>query len=353
MVKETARTPGHTCTCTLSFKMDQIFTNRPNGKWIGVILFCFAFVFGWSSYLAIFQHASLPTKLNITVNFVKMANKPKAVADKHNFISKSPNVISNEELSRLVVSCNFIRTQTSPSYKICIHNILQDTVISKSLVVKGSWERQYLFNFRTLLGQYSNTTFLDIGAHIGVYSLQAAAMGYSVVAVEPAEEHLKLLKQSILINRFTDRITLLNNSIWDGSNDASSGLVQHNTSGPGNITDETKGQHHWSSLTLSDLDVLFAPSSVVLLKLDCDGCEERAFKAKYLFENNFVPYIMMKSRFSERAITLVDEMVALGYYAVSHDGPKLDLTNPGNVYEDVIWIHKNATLPENLHIENK
>ena len=64
---------------------------------------------------------------------------------------------------------------------------------------------------RWLLGQLqSGDTFVDVGANIGIYSLQAARKlkgAGSVFAVEPSPDALRILQQNITYNGFADVVT--------------------------------------------------------------------------------------------------------------------------------------------------
>jgi FkbM family methyltransferase len=128
---------------------------------------------------------------------------------------KPIRLITSTELKNINLSSNYIKTRTEPSYNICIHNIVHDTVISKSLVKSGTWEGQYLPNFKSLLTRYPKTIQLVVGANIGTYSLLAAAMGHTVVAFEPTGENLRLLEESVIRNRFQNRIAIVANAISD------------------------------------------------------------------------------------------------------------------------------------------
>ncbi len=45
--------------------------------------------------------------------------------------------------------------------------------------------------------------FIDVGANIGTYSIWAGELGAAVIALEPAEDTFKLLKENVLLNGYT------------------------------------------------------------------------------------------------------------------------------------------------------
>ena len=76
-----------------------------------------------------------------------------------------------------------------------------DTIITPELISRGVWEPRETRYLTTLLrpGQ----TFVDVGAHVGYFSLFAARLvgpGGTVVAVEPEPRNLDLLQRNIARN---------------------------------------------------------------------------------------------------------------------------------------------------------
>jgi FkbM family methyltransferase len=51
-----------------------------------------------------------------------------------------------------------------------------------------------------------NSTFIDCGANIGLYSLYAASQGHKVFSFEPESANFYLLNKNILLNKFTNKI---------------------------------------------------------------------------------------------------------------------------------------------------
>lgn len=55
--------------------------------------------------------------------------------------------------------------------------------------------------------------WLDIGAHIGAFSIKAAAAGCRVVAYEPEERNLALLRRNLTLNKVDDRVEVVNAAV--------------------------------------------------------------------------------------------------------------------------------------------
>ena len=102
-------------------------------------------------------------------------------------------------------------------HEICIHPLSVDSFISAELKTIGRWEYGIgeMMMMELMRFDPRDVTFVDIGAHIGPHSLYAAALGYPVVAVEPAAfNHLRIHK-SVKINKFENRFTLLPYAMLD------------------------------------------------------------------------------------------------------------------------------------------
>lgn len=58
-------------------------------------------------------------------------------------------------------------------------------------------------------------TLLDIGAHVGHYTLRAALLGHTVVAVEANPETAGRLFANVVLNGFDDRVKVIPHPAWD------------------------------------------------------------------------------------------------------------------------------------------
>jgi len=72
----------------------------------------------------------------------------------------------------------------------------------------GLWEPHIVRLYQNLLFQNPDLGVIDIGAHIGQYSLLAASMRRPVVAVEPYPPSLRRLQTAIKINNVDQQVTL-------------------------------------------------------------------------------------------------------------------------------------------------
>ena len=104
-------------------------------------------------------------------------------------------------------------------FSICVYET--NDIVSKAVRGRGGWEREILSYMNNYMIQYSKNynvslsdlTFIDIGANVGWFSLNMAALGVNVLAFEPMEENIQLIKKSLELKEnidsgVSDRITL-------------------------------------------------------------------------------------------------------------------------------------------------
>jgi FkbM family methyltransferase len=96
----------------------------------------------------------------------------------------------------------------------------ENDIVSGALQGFG-WEAEHISELNGYFQDYSkehnvpmsDLTFIDIGANIGWYTLSMAALGVKVLAFEPMEDNLKILKHSLSLSSnvksgLSDRVTL-------------------------------------------------------------------------------------------------------------------------------------------------
>ena len=123
---------------------------------------------------------------------------------------------------------------------------LQDNVITPSLFLYGCWEPYESQLMRTLLRP--GMTVIDIGAHVGYYSLLAARVVGStgrVISFEPSPDNFELLINNIRLNGFSKIIHAEKAALGDVTGEVDLYLSSYNT-----------GDHRIYS-TLSDDDEIF------------------------------------------------------------------------------------------------
>ena len=203
--------------------------------------------------------------------------------------------------------------------------------IYSSLVYNGCYEEP-TFKFMTqVLGEGDH--FVDVGAHIGIFSLVAASAVEktgSVIAIEPIEENYNKLTKHIQLNNF-DNIHAIkaiissedgessiyfnphkdgSHSIWDPSNDPN--------------YDTSKGNPTLRSSKSFRLDTLLnshSVKSVKIVKIDAEGSEYIILNScENLIRENTVEFFICEiNEFALRAVAssgeeLMNFMRKLGYH---------------------------------------
>eukprot|EP00555_Chaetoceros_dichaeta_P007184 CAMPEP_0198264730 /NCGR_PEP_ID=MMETSP1447-20131203/17074_1 /TAXON_ID=420782 /ORGANISM="Chaetoceros dichaeta, Strain CCMP1751" /LENGTH=255 /DNA_ID=CAMNT_0043953785 /DNA_START=110 /DNA_END=873 /DNA_ORIENTATION=+ len=94
---------------------------------------------------------------------------------------------------------------TNEGNKFVIETYPIDDIVSNAVKNEGGWENGVVRALNRLFRDYSmkhklplsDLTFIDIGANIGWLSLNMAALGVKVLAFEPMEENIRLLKKTL------------------------------------------------------------------------------------------------------------------------------------------------------------
>lgn len=116
---------------------------------------------------------------------------------------------------------------------------------------------------------------LDLGTHVGTFTLAAAALGYEVIGVEASPQNASLLRASLQYNGF-DRVHLVNAAVSDRP-----GTLEFSQAGPyGHVGAPDAGQTSVSvpALSIDDLLAERGWDRVDFLKMDIEGSEIAGLK---------------------------------------------------------------------------
>jgi FkbM family methyltransferase len=135
--------------------------------------------------------------------------------------------------------------------------------------------------------------FIDVGAHIGWYTIKAAkAVGSAgrVIALEPDETNRGQLARNLSLNRITN-CSVVPAAAWSRS-----GLIRWV---PGEVSvwhqiDETRGSLHVQAITLDELASQLALARLDWIKLDIEGAEVDAIKGAKRILERFGPDLFIE-----------------------------------------------------------
>ncbi len=157
-----------------------------------------------------------------------------------------------------------------------IFNLRRNTFDS-GVIMESWWLKSYARNLKNI---QNNAVIIDIGAHIGAFSLFAAkkyAQSH-VFAFEPSPKNFELLNKNIKANNLTRRISSFNIAVTDGKkkvvmlNEHPSNLGMHSVVFDYNLRE--KGQRYEVPTTsLARILSEYKIKTCHLLKLDCEGAE--------------------------------------------------------------------------------
>jgi len=135
--------------------------------------------------------------------------------------------------------------------------------------------------------------FIDVGAHTGWYTIQAArAIGPAgrVIALEPDETNRRQLERNVSLNEIKNH-TIIPTAVW-----SKSGSVQWS---PGQASvwhkiDEAHGTQTVRTVTLDDLVSQLSLPSVDWIKMDIEGAEVDAIKGAEQLLRRFRPVLFIE-----------------------------------------------------------
>lgn len=212
---------------------------------------------------------------------------------------------------------------------------LSDHVIGLN-IVRGHYERDEIAFVRRILKP--GDTAVDVGAHIGFFTIQMAAMvgaAGHVYAFEPFDANADLLERSIAENRFGDRVVFQRGAVGAASGFATltfpvetlnSGGAYLLLDGTAPLTGNLKKQ-----VPLIALDDIQMQRPVRFIKMDVEGAEPQVIKgaARLLREDRPVILSELHPTQLERASGVtanqfLDQLRAIGYRAQDLQGAPID-----------------------------
>jgi FkbM family methyltransferase len=177
---------------------------------------------------------------------------------------------SNECLSYHYIQLELLDT----SFSVCVESSLTDPLAQSVSQHSGVCLNHFLPIFKCLRPE---SAILDIGAHIGTFSLPATALGAKVIAIEAGQKNCKLLNLAKSRNNFSN-LTVVN--AIAGSEP---GILPFNENGPfGTVVSATEApEPNHPEIRSINLPVLTADkileqaavTEVDILKIDVEGFE--------------------------------------------------------------------------------
>lgn len=195
------------------------------------------------------------------------------------------------------------------------HQLRLDPTDSLLLSVRGDYEVTERRTFRSCIRP--GDTVIDIGAHIGLYTLAAAeAVGPTgrVIALEPMSANFELLSSNVASNGYSDRVVLHRIAVSDSEGQARLNLSDLN-SGDNSLTTGSGAVEIVPTVTLDAL--LGADARINVMKMDIQGGEPAALAGAHrsLAANDDVVLFteLSPSHLPGEASTYLDELAETGF----------------------------------------
>ena len=167
----------------------------------------------------------------------------------------------------------------------------------------------------------SGGVFVDIGANIGYYALNAARLGATqVLAIEPNPMILARLQDNIALNNLSSKITVHEVAIG-ATQGVAELIISENDFGSSSIVNKTVGTHHINVQVMPLFRILEKEGAEMadVIKIDIEGMEDRALFPYFetIKRNHYPKLIIMEDGINahwERDI--LSWLLTNGYYKV-------------------------------------
>jgi FkbM family methyltransferase len=242
--------------------------------------------------------------------------------------------------------------EIAPAVRLFID--LSDHVIGLN-ILRGHYEQDEIRFVRRVLEHGDSA--IDVGGHIGFFTMQMAAMvgsGGRVYAFEPFDANADLLERSIAENAFGDRILFQRAAAGAASGTATLTFPVETLNSGGayllrNGTAPLAGNQK-KAVPVVALDTLEMRRPIRFIKMDVEGAEPQVIRGATRLLKEDRPVILSELHPTQLArasgVTadeFLAEMQALGYRAHQITGPAKEITGPAKTgryeerpYEDML-----------------
>ncbi|CAF1080815.1 unnamed protein product, partial [Brachionus calyciflorus] len=183
------------------------------------------------------------------------------------------NVLESNAKCIKTKEVNHIRTT------LCVHSSSIDYT-SYKISTEGIKEEELVSSFLEVLNKTKNCLAIDIGTHVGLFTLFAAKLGKQVISVEPFHDNIIRLQKGAELENIRDKIVLLKYAVSKKKNEKVL-LSPHK-----NIADKL----------FNRLDIKMVFMEWDNLRKKTDLIKEINEMIDFLVERNYVPFDPIKNR---------------------------------------------------------
>lgn len=165
------------------------------------------------------------------------------------------------------------------SFWIDLHPKEIDVHVSGAFYRGSTWENDKYDFLRQQMTP--DKKFIDIGANIGTFTLQALADGYTVIAVEAFSRNTQKLCSSILKNNFK-KVRLFQNAVWNDVDGTLGFDTPHDNIGGNQISTSS---HDGEQVHKMLIDSVIKGVDNYVMKIDIEAAECRALDSEKFWMN--------------------------------------------------------------------
>ncbi len=264
------------------------------------------------------------------------------------------------------IVCKRSRVVWDTSILFCVHASFNGWIndyTSRLFLQDSIKEPQIVGIFLKYLKENPDWFVIDIGAHLGLYTLFGASVGRQVLAVEPFYDSNIRLHKAAQLTGTAEYITLITNAVSDKSNEIKN-LQKNANIGEQSISNDktydlnfknslppNEAKYYVSTIVLDDL-VDYIPLNKnnqryqkAIMKIDCEAHEPYVFqRVSQLFEQVNVCVILMEwlhlkngNYPKNERDKMMDFLYSKGYLSHDLNGKTLDRSNYKAWADDIVW----------------
>jgi len=210
-------------------------------------------------------------------------------------------------------------------------NLNPENPIDREIYLKREYEKEQITFFKNEIKKNNISTFIDIGAHLGFYSI-SLSNNLNVYSFEPIKKNFDQLKSNVLINNF-DNIHIFNLALSNKKKKIKMWVSDIKRTGGFSVFNENdeelkKYNLTYSELTQSDLadSILNIKNANLAIKIDVERHEEQVLlgASKLLTENKVIIQIEI---FDKRKKKIFDILKNYKYQLYNSIGKDYYFTN--------------------------
>jgi FkbM family methyltransferase len=156
--------------------------------------------------------------------------------------------------------------------------------------------------------------FIDVGAHIGRFSLLLAKEGAEVYAYEPGKDNYNQLRKNIEYNNLSSKITSIEKACSDKEGKTILYLVQQNEGQ--NTLEKTAGAKE-ENIVSDKLDNLISTNKKIVpevIKIDVEGFELNVLKGAKQILSRYNPILIVEVLDKEKGLEIKNFLEPFGFF---------------------------------------